>query len=45
MPEMANRQVLHSFQIKLAGQETYSDPPVVLNKKGFTIFKIKTSSN
>jgi hypothetical protein len=45
MPEMANREVLHSFQIKLAGQETYSDPPVALNKKGFTIFKIKTSSN
>lgn len=45
MPEVANRQVLHSFQIKLAGQETYSDPPVALNKKGFTIFKIKTSSN
>ena len=45
MPDMANRQVLHSFQLKFAGQETYADPAIAVNKTGFTIFKIKPSSN
>ncbi len=43
--EIANRQELHSFQLKFAGQETYSNPTLALDKTGFTIFKIKSSSN
>ena len=43
--EIANRQELHSFQLKFAGQETHSNPSVDLNKSGFTILKIKSSAN
>jgi hypothetical protein len=43
--DIANKKELHSFQLRLASQEVYNGKPVALNKKEFTIFSTKPSSN
>jgi hypothetical protein len=44
-PDIAGKKDLHSFQLKLARQEAYTNPSVAFNKNGFTIFKTKSSPN
>lgn len=44
-PDVANKRDLHSFQLKLAGQEVYINPSTAFNKTGFTILKTKSSPN
>ncbi len=44
-PDVVTRQAGHSFQLKFAGQEMYSNPSAALDKTGFTILKIKAFSN
>jgi len=45
LPEIVKNSDKHTFQFKIASQETYINPAVVSNTNSFTILKIKTSQN
>ena len=45
LPEIVKNSDRHTFQFKIASQETYINPATASNTNGFTILKIKTSQN